>query len=82
MKRREFMTLLRRPPLISAIPPMPIPRRLASLSSCHMLTLLAIACKQRFVLDSYDDEAVGHMEKNADGKMAITRVELRQSPAP
>jgi organic hydroperoxide reductase OsmC/OhrA len=29
------------------------------------------------VLDSYEDEAVGHMEKNAEGKMAITRVELR-----
>ena len=49
----------------------------ASLSSCHMLTFLAIACKQKFVLDSYEDEAVGHMEKNADGKLAITRVELR-----
>jgi organic hydroperoxide reductase OsmC/OhrA len=49
----------------------------ASLSSCHMLTFLAIACKQKFVLDSYEDEAVGHMEKNAEGKLAITRVELR-----
>jgi organic hydroperoxide reductase OsmC/OhrA len=49
----------------------------ASLSSCHMLTFLAIACKQRFVLDSYEDEAVGHLGKNADGKLAITRVELR-----
>jgi organic hydroperoxide reductase OsmC/OhrA len=49
----------------------------ASLSSCHMLTFLAIACKQKFVLDSYEDEAVGQMEKNADGKLAITRVELR-----
>jgi len=49
----------------------------ASLSSCHMLTFLAIACKQKFVLDQYEDEAVGYMEKNSDGKMAITRVELR-----
>ena len=49
----------------------------AALSSCHMLTFLAIACKEKFVLDSYEDEAVGHMEKNADGKLAITRVELR-----
>jgi organic hydroperoxide reductase OsmC/OhrA len=48
----------------------------ASLSSCHMLTLLALACKQKFVLDSYVDEAVGHMERNSEGKMAITRVEL------
>ena len=25
----------------------------ASLSSCHMLTFLAIACKKKFVLDEY-----------------------------
>jgi len=49
----------------------------ASLSSCHMLTFLAIACKQKFVLDRYEDAAVGYMEKNSDGKMAIARVELR-----
>ena len=49
----------------------------ASLSSCHMLTFLAFACKHKFVLDSYEDEAVGHLEKTADGKLAITRVELR-----
>jgi organic hydroperoxide reductase OsmC/OhrA len=48
----------------------------ASLSSCHMLTFLAVACKQKFVLDSYVDEAVGHMEKNSEGRLAITRVEL------
>jgi organic hydroperoxide reductase OsmC/OhrA len=48
----------------------------ASLSSCHMLTFLAIACKQKFVLDEYVDDAVGHMDKNAEGKMAITRVTL------
>jgi organic hydroperoxide reductase OsmC/OhrA len=42
-----------------------------------MLTFLSIACKQKFVLDEYIDEAVGHMEKNSEGKMAITRVELR-----
>jgi organic hydroperoxide reductase OsmC/OhrA len=48
----------------------------ASLSSCHMLTFLAIACKQKFVLDSYEDEAIGYMEKNTEGRIAITRVEL------
>jgi organic hydroperoxide reductase OsmC/OhrA len=41
-----------------------------------MLTFLAIACKQKFVLDSYEDQAIGHMDKNAEGKLAITRVEL------
>ena len=50
----------------------------ASLSSCHMLTFLAIACKKKFVLDEYVDEAVGVMEKNAEGRLAITRVTLRQ----
>ena len=49
----------------------------AALSSCHMLTFLAVACKKKFVLDEYVDEAVGHMEKNAEGKLAITRVMLR-----
>jgi organic hydroperoxide reductase OsmC/OhrA len=43
-----------------------------------MLTFLAIACKKKFVLDEYIDDAVGHMEKNPEGKLAITRVTLRQ----
>lgn len=49
----------------------------AALSSCHMLTFLSVACKKKFVLDEYTDEAVGHMEKNAEGKLAITRVTLK-----
>ena len=48
----------------------------AALSSCHMLTFLAYACKKKFVLDEYTDDAVGHMEKNAEGRLAITKVEL------
>ncbi len=50
----------------------------ASLSSCHMLTFLAVAAKKKFVLDEYVDDAVGFLEKNAEGKLAITRVTLRQ----
>jgi len=49
----------------------------ASLSSCHMLTLLAIATKRRFSLDSYVDDAVGYLEKNESGRLAVTRVILR-----
>lgn len=49
----------------------------AALSSCHMLTLLAVAAKQRLVLESYDDDAVGVLEKNTEGRLAITRVTLR-----
>ncbi len=49
----------------------------ASLSSCHMLTFLAVACKRRFVVDSYRDQAVGTLEKGPGGTFAITRVILR-----
>jgi len=49
----------------------------ASLSSCHMLWFLAIAAKRKFVVDSYIDSAVGTLEKDADSKLAITRVTLR-----
>jgi organic hydroperoxide reductase OsmC/OhrA len=49
----------------------------AALSSCHMLTFLAIASNKGFVVDRYTDEAVGHLEKDAAGKFAVTRVELR-----
>ena len=48
-----------------------------ALSSCHMLSFLAIAARKRLTVDSYDDEAVGHMEKNAEGRLAVTKVELR-----
>src|SRR2546423_1422583 len=49
----------------------------AALSSCHMLTFLALAAKKKFIPDSYTDDAVGYLEKNASGKMAVTRVVLR-----
>jgi organic hydroperoxide reductase OsmC/OhrA len=49
----------------------------AALSSCHMLTFLAIAAKRKLPLDSYSDNAVGLMEKNGAGRLAITRVTLR-----
>ncbi|MDP6824075.1 MAG: OsmC family protein [Dehalococcoidia bacterium] len=49
----------------------------AAISACHMLTFLAVAAKRRFVVDSYSDSAVGYLEKNGDGNLAITRVELR-----
>jgi len=49
----------------------------ASLASCHMLTFLAVAANRKFVVDRYIDEAVGYLDKNAQGKLAITRVVLR-----
>ena len=49
----------------------------ASLSSCHMLTFLFLCARRHFTVDSYTDSAVGHLEKNSEGNMAVTRVELR-----
>ncbi|QEZ48224.1 OsmC family protein [Cupriavidus oxalaticus] len=50
---------------------------IASLSSCHMLWFLSLAAKQRFVVDRYVDAATGLMEKNREGRMAMTVVTLR-----
>lgn len=48
----------------------------AALSSCHMLTFLAISAKSRLTVDSYEDKAIGYLEKNAEGKLCVTRIEL------
>jgi organic hydroperoxide reductase OsmC/OhrA len=53
----------------------------AALSSCHMLTFLALASNRGFVVDQYEDTAVGHLEKNAAGKLAVTRVDLHPTIA-
>jgi organic hydroperoxide reductase OsmC/OhrA len=49
----------------------------ASLSSCHMLTFLLLAAAKKFIVDSYVDEAIGMLAKNAKGKLAMTEVILR-----
>lgn len=49
----------------------------ASLSSCHMLWFLSLAAKKRFIVDSYEDQAEGVMEQNAQGRLAMTKVTLR-----
>lgn len=48
----------------------------AALASCHMLTFLFTAAKAGFRVDSYDDEAFGVLDKNAAGRLALTRVTL------
>ncbi len=48
----------------------------ASLSSCHMLTFLALAAKVRWPVASYHDHAVVHLGKNPKGQMSVTRVDL------
>jgi organic hydroperoxide reductase OsmC/OhrA len=49
----------------------------AALSSCHMLTFLAVCARRGHVVTSYVDEAVGQLEKNDAGRLAVTRVQLR-----
>src|ERR1044071_5795663 len=51
----------------------------AALSSCHMMTFLYVAAKQGFVVDAYEDSAVGEMTRNERGKMWVSKVTL--SPA-
>ena len=48
----------------------------AALSSCHMLSFLAICAKKRLAVKSYQDDAVGFLE-NDGGKLWIARVILR-----
>jgi len=49
----------------------------ASASSCHMLYFLFFAAKKGFVVDRYEDQAFGVLEKNAAGKMFMSKITLR-----
>jgi organic hydroperoxide reductase OsmC/OhrA len=48
----------------------------AALSSCHMLSFLAIATKKKVTVTSYEDEATGFLE-NDKGVLWMTHVILR-----
>lgn len=49
----------------------------ASISACHMLSFLHVARDAGLTVARYRDDAAGVMEKNAAGKLAVTRVTLR-----
>ena len=49
----------------------------AAAASCHMLWFLSLAARRGYVVESYFDNAIGIMEKNSEGKLAITRITLR-----
>lgn len=49
----------------------------AACSSCHMLFFLSLAAQRGYVIDGYRDAAVGELSRNADGKLAMTRIVLR-----
>ena len=48
----------------------------AALSSCHMMTFLALAAKANLPVASFSDHAIAHLGKNAKGQMSVTRIDL------
>lgn len=50
---------------------------IAALSSCHMLWFLDLARRAGVEILSYEDQAEGIMERDAEGRTAITKVRLR-----
>lgn len=48
----------------------------SAVSSCHMLTFLAIAEFQGYRVEQYEDYAVGHLETIKGAGTSMTRIEL------
>ena len=48
----------------------------ASLSSCHMMTFLALAAKMKWPVINYKDKATSYLGKNAEGRMYVNKIEL------
>ena len=65
-----------RPPFSLAEAVDPEEALVASASSCHMLTFLFLAARERFCVDDYSDDAIGFMTPNAAGKPHISKITL------
>jgi glutamate/tyrosine decarboxylase-like PLP-dependent enzyme/organic hydroperoxide reductase OsmC/OhrA len=50
---------------------------IAAVSSCHMLWFLSLAAARGFVLESYNDEAIGVMTKNDRGILWVSEITLQ-----
>ena len=48
----------------------------AAISSCHMMTFLALAAKMKWPVMTYEDKAVAYLGKNSKGKMSVNKIEL------
>ena len=48
----------------------------SALSSCHMMTFLALCAKAGWPVASYHDYAEAHLGKNAKGQMSVIRIDL------
>lgn len=49
----------------------------AATSACHMLWFLALAARKGIAITRYEDDAVGHMGPDGDGRTAMTEIILR-----
>ena len=49
----------------------------AAIASCHMLWFLSLAADGGFIVESYEDEAIGSMGRLANGHEAVVDVVLR-----
>jgi organic hydroperoxide reductase OsmC/OhrA len=49
---------------------------ISAVSSCHMLFFLAIAEQKGFLVEEYEDKAIGYLEKGSNGRLAVSRIEL------
>ena len=48
----------------------------SAISSCHMMTFLALAAKMKWPVLTYKDTAVAYLGKNSKGKMSVNKIEL------
>jgi len=48
----------------------------AAISSCHMMTFLALSAKMRWPVIAYKDNAYAYIGKNSKGKMCVNKIEL------
>tara|TARA_Y100000590_G_scaffold457758_1_gene611049 strand:+ start:340 stop:789 length:450 start_codon:yes stop_codon:yes gene_type:complete len=48
----------------------------AAISSCHMMTFLALAAKMKWPVIAYKDKAIAYLGKNSKGKMSVNKIEL------
>ena len=48
----------------------------AAMSSCHMMTFLALAAKMKWPVTTYQDKAIAYLGKNSKGQMSVNKIEL------
>ena len=48
----------------------------AAVSSCFMMTFLALAAKMKWPVVSYKDKAISYLGKNNEGRMFVNKIQL------